>query len=129
MSIARSVALILTGLIGLSGMAVGFGLLLSLASTGGDPVAAGYLIGGGIAAYGLIAFLGAVGTWHGSVPAWWAAVVMVGAGLILLTFLTTQGAELDQVFLGGAILWGADLLALLSPGTRSSLRRARPGDR
>ncbi len=129
MSIARFVALILTGLIGLSGMAVGFGLLLNLASTGGDPVAAGSLIGGGIAAYGLIAFLGAVGAWQGSVAAWWAAVVTVGAGLVLLTLLTTQGAELDQVFLGGAILWAADLLALLSRGTRSSLRRARPGDR
>jgi uncharacterized membrane protein (DUF2068 family) len=117
------VAVVLTGLIGLSGLGVGIGLITTLASAAAGPVQAGYGIGGGIAAYGLIAALAAFGVWRGNRLAWWVAVIAIVAGLVLLVRLATLGGELDAVFVAGVVLWAADLAALVAPGTRRSLRR------
>jgi hypothetical protein len=120
---ARIVAIVLTGLIGLSGMGVGIGLITTLGSTAAGPVEAGYGIGAGITAYGLISGLAAFGLWRGNRLAWWIAIVAIVAGLVILVRLATLGGELDGVFVGGVVLWAADLAALLAPGTRRSLRR------
>ena len=126
MSPARIMAIVLTGLIGLSGLGVGLGLITTLASSATGPVEAGYGIGGGIAAYGLIAALAAFGVWRGHVLAWWVAVIAIVVGLVLLVRLATLGGELDAVFVGGIVLWAADLAALVAPGTRRSLRTGGP---
>jgi len=129
MSVARTVAIALTGLIGVSGLGVGIVLIPTLGSMGGEPsdlaaaAGVGFAIGAGIAAYGLAAVAGAYGVWRGNRWGWWLATVTIVAGLIVLVRLTLLGGAVDQVFLGGAIVWGADLLALVAPGTRRSLPR------
>jgi hypothetical protein len=123
-SIARTVAIVLTGLIGLSGLGVGLSLWISLATleAAGDTRDIGPLIYLGIAAYGLITALAAFGVWRGNVVAWWAAVIAIAIGGGILLRLATLGPRLDEIFTGGVIIWAADLLALLAPGTRRSLR-------
>jgi hypothetical protein len=123
---ARIVAIVLTGLIGLSGLGVGIELITTLASAAAESVEAGYAIGGGIAAYGLIAAVAAFGVWRGQLLAWWVAVIAIAAGLVLLARLATLGGELDAVFVGGVVLWAADLAALLAPGTRRTVGAGRP---
>jgi hypothetical protein len=121
MSIARTIGIVLTGLIGLSGLGVGLSLWLTVGAGADDGSQVGLLIGPGIAAYGLITALGAYGIWRGNRLGWWVAVVAIAAGLVLLIRFATLGIELDEAFTGGAIIWGADLVALLAPGTRRSL--------
>jgi hypothetical protein len=128
-SIARTVAIVLTGLIGVSGLGVGLSLWISLATmeAAGDTRDIGPLIYLGIAAYGLITALAAFGVWRGNVVAWWAAVIAIAAGIALLVRLATLGLHLDEVFTGGVIIWGADLVALLAPGTRRALGAGSDG--
>jgi len=123
---ARIVAIVLTGLIGLSGLGVGIGLITTFASAAADSVEAGYVIGAGIAAYVLITALAAFGVWRGRLVAWWVALIAIAAGLLLLARFATLGGELDAVFVGGVVLWAADLAALLAPGTRRSVRAGGP---
>ena len=128
MSIARTVAIVLTALIGLSGFGVGISLWISLGTmeAGGDTRSIGPLIYLGIGGYGLVLALAAVGIWRGNRPAWWVAVIAIAIGLVVLVRLATLGQNLDEVFVGGAIIWGADLVALLAAGTRG-LRPAGDG--
>jgi hypothetical protein len=123
---ARIVAIVLTGLIGLSGLGVGIGLITTFAAAAADSVQVGYAIGAGIAAYGLITALAAFGVWRGRLVAWWVALIAIAAGLLLLARFATLGGELDAVFVGGVVLWAADLAALLAPGTRRSVRAGGP---
>ena len=123
---ARIVAIVLTGLIGLSGLGVGLGLITTFAAAAADSVETGYAIGAGIALYGLIAALAAFGVWRGRLLAWWIALVAIAAGLLLLARFATLGGGLDAVFVGGVVLWAADLAALLAPGTRRSVRAGGP---
>src|SRR6185503_5751687 len=62
--IVRLVAVGLTLLIGLSGLAAGLELLANLPRSPSGPEWTGIAIGGGIAAYGIATIVGAVGTWR-----------------------------------------------------------------
>jgi hypothetical protein len=121
--IAAVIAVGLLALIGLSGIAAGLELLANLGAAAGGTPWTGIAIGVGIAGYGAIAALAAVGIWRGSRRAWWAAVGTIVAGIVVLAAASRLVGAIDEVFAGGVLLWSTVLVALLAPGTRARLRR------
>lgn len=124
MPLARLVAVILTGLIGLSGLAAGLQLLGTIPSSSTGPDGTAIAIGSGIAAYGGVATIAAVGLWRGSRVAWWvsASTIAVGLiGLIALVLVSGSGGLLDSILAGGALVWAIALVAHLAPSTRASV--------
>jgi len=118
--IVRLVAVGLTLLIGLSGLAAGLELLANLPRSPSGPEWTGIAIGGGIAAYGIATIVGAVGTWRRSRVGWWIAVGVIAVGLAALVLASRAGGGLDGLLLGGALFWATTLALVLA---------ARPGDR
>jgi len=118
--IVRLVAVGLTLLIGLSGLAAGLELLANLPRSPSGPVWTGIAIGGGIAVYGIATIVGAVGTWRRSRVGWWIAVGAIAVGLAALVLASRAGGGLDELLLGGALFWAITLALVLA---------ARPGDR
>jgi hypothetical protein len=118
--IVRLVAVGLTLLIGLSGLAAGLELLANLPASPSGPEWTAIAIGGGIAVYGIATIVGAVGTWRRSRVGWWIAVGAIAVGLAALVLVSRAGGGLDGMLLGGALFWAIALALLV--GARPDAR-------
>jgi hypothetical protein len=117
-SSARSLAIVLLLVEGLSGVGVGLTLLPGMLSTNAGST--GLAIAAGTLGYGAALSVAAIGILRGRGWGWWLGIAAIAAGLALLVVLVvmTRG---DGVLLGGVLIWIVTLGALLV-GWRSSRR-------
>lgn len=117
-SSARSLAIVLLLVEGLSGVGVGLTLLAGMLSANAGST--GIAIAGGTLGYGAALTIAAIGILRGRGWGWWLGIAVVAAGLVLLVVLVaiTRG---DGILLGGVAIWIVTLAALLV-GWRSSRR-------
>jgi hypothetical protein len=106
--------------IGLSGLAVGLQLVVSM------PAAIGVAIGASFAVYGLVTAAAGFGLlrWRSRV-AWGSAIAAIVAGLLLLAGLEVVVRGTDVVLGSGVLIWGIALICLLAPGTRAVIEAGR----
>jgi hypothetical protein len=108
----RIVGIGLLLLIGLSGLLVGLQLVLALLSVNGGREPTGWLIGGGIAAYGLLLTGAAIGLILQRRIAFAIAVFGLVLGLIGLAALSVIDG-LDGVFTFGVGIWLVALVCVI----------------
>ena len=109
---ARTIAIVLLLVEGLSGAWVGITLVTGVAGSAG--LGSSLAVPLGVLGYGLALVAGAVGILLGRRPGWILAVVAVLVGLGLLVVLLAVVGFDDAVLLGGVVIWGITLAALLA---------------
>jgi uncharacterized membrane protein (DUF2068 family) len=108
---ARTVAVVLLLVEGLSGSFVGFTLVAGVAGTFG--LGSSLVVPVGVLAYGLALIAAAFGIWLGRRWGLILGIVVIALGLGLLIVLLAAVGFDDPVLLGGALIWAITLALLL----------------
>lgn len=110
--LARTVAIVLLFVEGLSGASVGLTLLIGVAGVAG--LGSSIAVPLGVLAYGVALVAGGIGILLGRRWGWPLATIVVLLGLgVLVVLLAVVGFD-DPVLLGGVAIWAITLVALLA---------------